>query len=104
MLNYNFVAVHATFGKVQAVVYSPDVLPKRTDPSVKPSEDLRLVYAPSYNGKTAQHNIHFIDRSRIIFHVKKFLFYIKLIVLVINSGCNHGYKYLRTDFVARSFR
>jgi len=35
--------------------------PSRTDPSIKPSVDLKLAYVPSYNGKNARNNIHFID-------------------------------------------
>lgn len=61
------------FGKTHTYVYAWDTKPKRTDPSVKPKVDLKLVYAPTYNGKNARNNIKFVDYSNIMFFVSVLL-------------------------------
>lgn len=81
------------FGKTNTYVYGWDTKPKRTDPSIKPNVDLKLVYAPSYNGKNARNNIQFIDQSTIIFYVRDI--FKNLISLTDFNNCsNHEYPYL----------
>lgn len=56
-------------GKVQCMLYPPESKPSRTDPTIKPTTDLKLAYVPTYNGKTGRNNIYFVDRDNIAFYV-----------------------------------